>query len=448
MLSSGNHARRVYALSEITESITRMFEKFYDSPYWIKAEISALNLYPVSGHCFPLMVEKSEGKVRAQLKATIWKEDLYNITRKFEEVTKETFREGLNIMFLAYVRFSSTYGLSLQIIDIEPLYTLGEMAREKMNTILELKKEGIFDSNRSIKLPVLLKRLAIISVASSKGYNDLIVTLQNNTRGYKVITRLFPAVLQGKGAVESITGQLKVIKQIAGQFDAVLIVRGGGDDVGLSCYDDIQMAREVAIFPLPVITGIGHSTNETVVEMVACCNKITPTDVAHFILSGFFEQDQVLQELEEEMIKGVNSLIQQHRAWLESNADIFSQMAGKLIFNNKIALSKYNMSIGHYPQRILETESRAIENHAKMLLFNTQHYLTSHYQKLEEKGRQLRLLDPQNVLKRGYSVIRVAGKVPEHPGDIKPGDQMEVETFRLSISATVKNVDNKEINQL
>lgn len=448
MQSSGSNPRRVYALSEITESITRMFEKFYESPYWIKAEISALNLYPVSGHCFPLMVEKSEGKIKAQLKATIWKEDLFNITRKFEEVTKETFREGLNIMFLAYVRFSSTYGLSLQIIDIEPLYTLGEMARDKMNTILELRKEGIFDRNRSLPVPVLLKRLAIISVATSKGYNDLMVTLQNNKPGYKVVSQLFPAVLQGKGAVESITGQLKVIKSLAWQFDAVLIVRGGGDDVGLSCYDDITMAREVALFPLPVITGIGHSTNETVVEMVACCNKITPTDVAHFVLSGFYEQDQFLQSLQELMIKGVNSLIDQQREWLENSADVFSQQAGRLIFNNKIALSKYNMSLAHYPERLMKTESVALKNHAKMLLFNTQHYLTSHYQKLEEKGRQLRLLDPQNVLKRGYSVIRVAGKVPEHPGDIKPGDQMEVETYRLSISATVKNVDNKEINQL
>lgn len=446
MNTSGNEStRRVYALSEITESITRMFEKYYDTPYWIKAEISALNLYPVSGHCFPLMVEKSDGKVKAQLKAVIWKDDLFYITQKFEEVTRETFREGLNIMFYAYIKFSSTYGLSLQIIDIEPLFTLGEMARDKMNTISALKNEGVFDNNRQITLPVLLKRLAIISVASSKGYNDLMVTLQNNKQGYRVISRLFPAVLQGKGAVESITGQLRAIHALAETFDAVAIVRGGGDDVGLSCYDNLDLAREVAMFPIPVITGIGHSTNETVVEMVACVNKITPTDVAHFILSGFLEQDQVLQTLEQEMINGVNFLIQQQREWLENNADIFSQLAGRLIFNNKVTLSKYNLSIGHYPQRLLKSESVSLENQAKMLLFITQHYLTSHQQKLEDKNRRLRILDPQNVMKRGYSIIRIAGKVPERKEDVHKGEQMEVETYRLKISGTIRSAENKEM---
>lgn len=445
MSSNETTNRRVYALSEITGSITRMFEKFYESPYWINAEISALNLYPVSGHCFPLMVEKSDGKVKAQLKATIWRDDLFNITRKFEQVTGETLREGLNIMFLAYVRFSSTYGLSLQIIDIEPLYTLGEMARDKMNTILALKKDGVFDMNRSLPVPLLLKRLAIISVESSKGYNDLMVTLQNNKQGYRVISRLFPAVLQGKGAVETITARLHEIRQAAYLFDAVVIVRGGGDDVGLSCYDQYTLAREVAVFPLPVITGIGHSTNETVTEMVACLNKITPTDVAHYILSGFHEQDHALQVLQEEVVNGINFLIQQQREWLENNADTFSQLAGRLIFNNTIALSKYNMNIGHYPQRLLKTESLALVNQAKMLLFNTQHYLTSHQQMLEDKNRRLKLLDPQNVMKRGYSIIRIAGKVPVRIDDVLQGDQMEVETFSLKITGTVGGVESKDM---
>jgi exodeoxyribonuclease VII large subunit len=204
-----------------------MFEKFYNQPFWIKAEISALNLYPVSGHCFPLMVEKSEGRVKAQLKAIIWKEDLFYITQKFEKVTKEIFREGLNIMFLAYVKFSSSYGLSLQIVDIEPLYTLGEMAQDKINTILQLKKEGIFDKNRLLPLPLLLKNIAVISVETSKGYNDLMVTLKNNPQGYKVLTTLFPAILQGNGAVETMTAQLAAIRQDLTRFDAVVIVRGG-----------------------------------------------------------------------------------------------------------------------------------------------------------------------------------------------------------------------------
>lgn len=465
-MQSDNINNRVYTLSEITESITRMFDKFFEKPYWIKAEISALNLYPVSGHCFPLMVEKSDGKVKAQLKAIIWKDDLFYITRKFEEVTKETLHEGLDIMFLAHVKFSSTYGLSLQIIDIEPLYTLGEMARDKMNTILQLKKEGTFELNRSLPLPILLKRVAIISVASSKGYNDLIVTLENNKAGYKVITRLFPAVLQGKGAVETITTQLNAIRRVANWYDAVLIVRGGGDDVGLSCYDDLALAREVAGFPLPVITGIGHSTNETVVEMVARVNKITPTDVAHFVLSGFFEQDQILRTYSSVLLQSVEYIVEKvhirqgqfidrfhnscadyfklTKRGLSDLADDFSTLANRLIFNNKIALNKYEMGLSYHPVNIIRDKKTKLGNHVSRLLFNTQHYLTSHEQLLKQKDYRLRLLDPQNILRRGYSILRIDGKAVTSATEIKSGDHMDVESYNFTVAGIVEEIKEKK----
>lgn len=420
-MSNAGNERRVFALSEITESITRMFEKFYDQPYWIKAEISALNLYPVSGHCFPLMVEKSEGRVKAQLKATIWKEDLFYITQKFEKVTKEIFREGLNIMFLAYVKFSSTYGLSLQIVDIEPLYTLGEMAQDKINTILQLKKEGIFDMNRLLTLPLILKKIAIISVETSKGYNDLMVTLRNNPNGYKVLTTLFPAILQGNGAIETMTAQLLAIRKAVNRFDAVVIVRGGGDDVGLSCYDHLTLAREIANFPLPVITGIGHSTNETVSEMVACVNKITPTDVAHYILSGFIEQD----------------------LRLKTHAQALRLSVSAIIENEKLDLSDFQSRISNFPLRVLASEGMALQNRTRMLLFNIRHYLDNHKQRLTDKENRIRLLDPANVLKRGYAIVRNSGIIPDEPEDVKEGDTLEIETYKLKILAVAREVDKK-----
>lgn len=464
-LFGNESSRRVYALSEITESITRMFEKYYDTPYWIKAEISALNLYPVSGHCFPLMVEKSEGRVKAQLKAVIWKDDLFYITEKFQEVTRETFREGLNIMFYAYIKFSSTYGLSLQIIDIEPLYTLGEMARDKMKTISELKTEGVFDKNRQLALPVLLKRLAIISVASSKGYNDLMVTLQNNKQGYRVISNLFPAVLQGKGAVESIIGQLRQIKDLAQSFDAVVIVRGGGDDVGLSCYDNVDLAREVAMFPIPVITGIGHSTNETVVEMVACVNKITPTDVAHYVLAGFFEQDSIQRNLQDSLKRSWMALLDNEKMLLadyserltglsmdyisdqqivlKTMAEKFTSHARHLVFNYSLVLSKYELSINYNPARIIRRESEVLKNHVRLLLLKAQHLLTSHKLNLSDKENRLNLLNPDNVLKRGFAIVRIAGKLPEKASDVKTGERVEIEMYQMKITGKVDGVNER-----
>lgn len=442
--SINNH--KVYALSEITESITRMFEKHYSQPYWIKAELSALNYYPSSGHCFPVMVEKINGQVKAQLKATIWKDDLHYISAKFEKETKEQFREGLNLMFLAHVKFSSVYGLSLQIIDIEPLFTLGAMALDKLKTINTLKEEGVFNYNRSLKIPVLIKNLAIISVESSKGYNDLMVTLNGNRYGYKVLTKLFPAVLQGKGAVETITSQLRTIRSLQGIYDAVAIVRGGGDDVGLSCYDHLTLAREMATFNIPVITGIGHSTNETVTEMVACINKITPTDVAHYILNLFMQQDNLLQGMRQSLMDLTSSFFANEFNKYTTTSGRFVNNARYLIFNNRIALGRHENSILNKPAALLKKEENTQQNYLKKLLFIEKHFLNVHSTALSAKAEKIRILDPVNVLKRGYSIVRVNGKVPATAADVHCGDTIHITGYSLGIAARVEEVSNIDVN--
>lgn len=459
-----NKLRQVFTLSQITDSIARMFDKFYQNPYWIKAEISALNLYPSSGHCFPLMVEKSEGKVKAQLKAIIWKDDLFYISRKFEETTKEPLAEGLNIMFLAYIKFTSTYGLTLQIIDIEPLYTLGEMARDKISSINQLKAEGVFLKNKSIPLPVIIKRIAVISVASSKGYNDLLVTLQNNIQGYKTHVELFPAVMQGKGAVETMARQLRKIKVLKNEFDIVVIVRGGGDDVGLSCYDDVNLAREVALFPLPVITGIGHSTNETVVEMVACVSKITPTDVAHFILSSFREQEVKLNTIQQTLSEAIQGILHFNKVMLNEKLsrlnystsnylnlrwheirnliDNFSDASSTLIFQEKMSINRYEMVISKNPGQIVNQEKSRVFNIENMLKLTTRHYLSLQKNHLDVLDHGLMILSPQHVLKRGFAIVRNNGKSIQMD-DINSGDLLDIETLNYHISSTVNQIRKK-----
>ncbi|NTW26039.1 MAG: exodeoxyribonuclease VII large subunit [Lentimicrobium sp.] len=445
-----NQSRQVFSLSEITESIARMFGKYYTSPYWIRAEISKLNYYPASGHCFPDLVEKQEGKVKAQLRSIIWRDDLFRISQKFEEVTKEPLREGIAIMFQAYVKFTSEHGLSLQIIDIEPLYTLGEMARAKLATIERLKKEGIFNQNKQVPLPLLLKRLAIISAETSKGYNDLLVTLNNNQWGYKFITRLFPALLQGDAAVESLRKQLVKIRSEIDSFDVVLIIRGGGDEVGLACYDHYDLAQEVSLFPIPVITGIGHSTNETVVEMVACVNKITPTDVAHFILGTFRAFDDRLLLAQQLLLSGASGIINSETAFFNELVLAFQQ-AGKLfvdeehetlaqmaqairesvniaVFNHRIALSRYETAVALHPDQLLSDRSNILENIAKMLVFHNRHMLSKQLTFVDGIEQRVRLLDPVNVLKRGFTITRYHGKSISRNFKPEPGSVIETET--------------------
>ena len=445
-------SRLVYSLSEITGSIERMFSKYYTAPYWIKAEISKLNFYPASGHCYPDLVEKADGRVRSQVRSIIWRDDLYRISRKFEEVTRQPLSEGTAILFQAYVKFTSEYGLSLHITDIEPLYTLGEMARARMATIERLKKEGKFDLNKQLELPLLLKRLAIVSAETSKGYSDLMVSLQNNPYGYRFITRLFTALLQGDAAVESIRKQLKIIATLHEEFDAVLIIRGGGDEVGLACYDHYDLAAEVAGFPLPVITGIGHSTNETVVEMVACINKITPTDVAYFVISGFRSFEERIEQLTSGLLEGSRNLLEEQNAEFGELMSDFRQAAAERIlsgkeetaklgqdvrelvsiavFNHRIALSRYETALSVYPVRLLETGASKLSNAIGFLNLHQKHLLIQQANKLNLLGNQVQLLDPQSVLRRGFTITRVNGKAIGM--ESLPEDASEIETETIN----------------
>jgi exodeoxyribonuclease VII large subunit len=192
----------------------------------------------------------------------------------------------------------------------------------------------------------------------------------------------------------------------------------------LSCYDHLTLARAIANFPLPVITGIGHSTNETVSEMVACVNKITPTDVAHFILAGFNEQDLRLQSL----------------------AYVLRQNVASFLEDEKLNLSDFQSRISNFPMRVLSSEGMALQNRTRMLVFNIRHYLENHQHRLNDKENKVRLLDPENVLKRGYAIIRTSGRIPVDFEDVNEGDQLEIETYKLRIEAIVGDIVKKPLD--
>ncbi|HNS47622.1 MAG TPA: exodeoxyribonuclease VII large subunit, partial [Bacteroidales bacterium] len=245
--------RQIYSLHEVAEHIREALEAAFPDFYWIRAEIAKLNFYPKSGHCYVDLVEKRDKATRAEMRATIWASNYQMITTKFRQQTRENLRDGMMILFLASVSFHEVYGLSLNIIDVEPSFTVGEMAREKRMAIEILKKEGIFDHNRKLTLPLLPGRIALISVETSKGYHDFVTSIENNPYGYGFHYQLFPSLLQGEKAIVTMTEQLKNISRRLADFDAVAIIRGGGGEVGLSAYDNYELARQVAAFPLPVI---------------------------------------------------------------------------------------------------------------------------------------------------------------------------------------------------
>ncbi len=436
--------RKIYSLKDVLLSIKNVINNTFNNYYWIKAEIVKLNYYSKSGHCYPDLVEKENGHIKAQIRANIWAGNFITINNKFRSVTGEYLKDGIFVLILAKITFHEQYGLALNIVDIEPSFTLGEMAREKKETVQKLQSEGLFDKNKNLEFPLLPKRIALISVETSKGYSDFINVIKGNNRGFVIEHTLFPALLQGEGAVSSIKQQLKNISEQRDLFDVVCIIRGGGGDVGLNAYDSYTLAKEVANCPLPVITGIGHSTNETVVQMIAYANKITPTEAAHFIINKFeLFYDRVLS-VQESLISSATGKI--NAGYLNINAisdTIINKTSAfvkeqKYVINlleRKISNSAFNVilkknhllntisnSIDYKSKNILNYNKNRLNNIITELDKSVSRFIYKRKTDIENRQKQLELLKPENVLRRGYSITFLNGKVVKSTSEIKNGD--------------------------
>jgi exodeoxyribonuclease VII large subunit len=429
----------VLTLSQLTSGIAKVFDESFPAPLWIKAEIAKLNHYPSSGHCYPSLVEKEKGAIRAEMRGTIWATDFMRVNGNFMKITREPLKEGIQILLRAYVKYHPVYGLSLQIIDIDPTYTLGEMAREKMETVMKLKNEGLFERNHQLDLPLLPKRIAIISVKTSKGFSDFINILENNAWGYSFTSVLFPALLQGDKAVESIMFQLRAVARLAEHFDAVAIIRGGGGDVGLNCYDNYLLAKEVALCPLPVLTGIGHSTNETVVELVAGHNKITPTDVAYFLIQQFHNFSARVGDSREKVIALAKEMLEEEkRRWSELIKRALLQTDNLLkLEKNKLQLAGSRLRFK--PGLLIREKQIGLENRSNWFSMRISQSLAKQLTYLESLEQQVKLLDPATILNRGYSITYFNGKPLTDVFGVNQGDIITTRLYYGNICSEIKS---------
>lgn len=452
-----NHT--VYSLSDVALSLHKVIERTYTRPYYIKAEILKLNYYPYSGHCYPELVERDGNVIKTEMRAVIWSTHFQDINRRFVQITGEPLKENIRILCLATVQFSPKHGLALHIEDIEPAYTLGEMVRNRQEVIARLKDEQIFELNRNLKMPMLPKRVAVISVETSKGYSDFMQTLHQNEYGYCFHTDLFPSILQGDKAITGIMGQLDRIEARQRDFDVVVLVRGGGGDVGMSCYDDYNLTRRVATFPLPVLTGIGHSTNLTVTDMVAHANFITPTDVAFSLLEQFRRFDDLLGETVSRMVQQVRALVAEHRQALALTETAFrynlpnvlaeqrkmlGEIAKELVFNSKSVTMNQTFHLKALAQKMerdmqlhLHQELLQLQGIKEALPRLGKAVLQKYRRECDSVDEQLRLLSPENVLKRGYSITLRDGHVITQAGDLRPGDHIVTRFFEGETESVV-----------
>jgi exodeoxyribonuclease VII large subunit len=438
--------KQIFTLQQVASSIRKTIEQRYAQSYWVKAEMHKLNRFP-SGHAFPELVQKEGDKIIAQLAGTIWKQQLDRINQQFISVVKEPLKDGLNLLLLVKINFSETYGLSLQILDIDPSFSLGELQKQRDETLKKLSELGILNKNQLLEFPLIPKRIAVISADSSKGLSDFMEVLETNESGYKFFTYLFPAYLQGDAAVDSIIGTLKKIKSIQQHFDLVVIVRGGGAEVSMTCYNHFELCKTIAEFPLPILTGIGHSTNLTVAEMVSFRNAITPTKLADFLIQTYREFDQQIKDLQTQLFSISKNNLQASRNEFDALIRLFKSISTSIIEqNNSILINEQNKLYRSVQYRI--DKHRTFLNQIRLNFgYVAKNNLNRHESKLNEaknnleqkllnlfersknelriRENKVEMLDPMQVLKRGFSITTLEGKTIKENNFPKKGDLIQ-----------------------
>ena len=411
------------SLYELNSLVKETLELGLPDTYWLQAELSQVRVN--NGHCYVEFVQKDRrgNGLVAKARGNIWR-NIYAILKPtFERATGQLFTAGIKVLVEVSVSFHELYGYSLTVLDIDPSYTLGDMARKRQEIIRQLREDGVLDLNKELEMPLLPKRIAVISSATAAGYGDFSNQLANNTGGFWFHTELFPAIMQGDGVEQSIMQALYNILDREEEFDVVVIIRGGGATSDLTGFDTYPLAAAVAQFPLPVITGIGHERDDTVLDMVSHTRVKTPTAAAEFLVARMQMAEDALIDLQQRLFQGVNYLLTSHKELLLRLQARIPAQAMRRITEGKLYLVNVRHSI--LQRAMLQVERQ------KQRLPKLQPLVMQANALIEKKRLQLQLLEqkvadasPDKLLARGYSITLKDGKVVKDVSALKSGDEI------------------------
>lgn len=383
---------KTYSLTELCDWIEEVVENDLPERYWVRAEIASMS---VRGHCYMELVEKGEnGILSAKVRATCWNNVYALLSAYFAQEAGESLHVGLQVLLEVSVEFHAVYGLSLNIWNIDPTYTLGDLAKQRQATLQQLTEDGVMELQKGLELPSLVRRIAVISSADAAGYGDFCDQLKNNRFGFSFQTQLYPAVMQGDNSAHSIIEALHSIAEQEEEWDVVVIIRGGGANTDLRCFDDYNLASHCAQFPLPIIAGIGHTRDISIVDMVVKISVKTPTAAAEWLIERVAEQVEKVGGL----------VLRLQRAAMG-------------------AVNKEKNRLSLYQQRLKSAIRGAV---------------------LREQGKlglwqkTIELHSPERIFKMGYSLTTVNGKVINNQADVKAGDLLETHLQTGVIQSIVK----------
>ncbi len=404
------------SLYELNGLVKRSIRSCLPDTYWVQAELSDVRSN-YSGHCYLEFVQKDArgNNLIAKARGTIWSNVYKMLKPYFEQETGQAFVAGIKVLVQVSVDFHELYGYSLTVLDIDPTYTVGDLERKRREILRQLEEEGVIDLNKELEMPMLPQRVAVISSATAAGYGDFCNQLMNNPRGYGFHTELFPAIMQGERVEASIIAALDTIYNRMDEFDVVVIIRGGGATSDLSGFDTYELAANCAQFPLPIITGIGHERDDTVIDRIAHTRVKTPTAAAEYLIARMDKCADALDEMSARLMESVRRLL----LWEHQRMERLRQRIPSAVYK-RIADAKYGLLSA---QRDLQMASRQ--------------FLSVKKHRLELLQQRLNDALPEKQLARGYSITLKNGKTVKDASILKDGDKLTTMFYQGQVESVI-----------
>lgn len=455
-----------YSLSQLQDLIKEVIEDSLSGFYWVSAEISELKLN-YSGHCYIELIEKTgNDDIKSRVRAIIWSQKARMLLPYFESSTGQELSEGLKVLLRVKPVYHRVYGLSLNVYDIDPAYTLGEMAILRKKIISRLETEGVINLNRELAFPLLPVSIAIISSELAAGYQDFCETLLNNEYGYTYNISLYKSVMQGKETEKSVSGAINRIFESGKKYDLIVIVRGGGSQADLSWFDNYNIAFLITQMPVPVITGIGHEKDLSVTDMVAHMAFKTPTAVAEFIISQSLRTEEYLAVLQESIISKSQDMVQKGRSLINRLSADLSPLVRNSLKKKQAGLNKSALRLSGSTRSLLAYKRSVLRSSQSNIINRTLNYVKEKKEKtvnlsgrfkpglsryteqkhsiLNSYSRSIDYLRPERVLKRGYSITLFNNKTVRSSKEVKPGSIVSTILNEGKIKSKVFDLNTRE----
>ena len=427
------------SLYELNSLVRDVISMSLPDSYWVEAELSEAR-EGYGGHCYMELIEKDEfsNTPIAKAHASCWRNRWMLIKPHFERVTGQRIHAGMKVLLKVHAQFHENYGFSWIVDDIDPNYTMGDMARKRMEIINTLKEQGVFELQKELRLPMFCQRIAVISSATAAGYGDFCNQLADNDYGLQFKTCLYPAIMQGEGVEQSVIAALDRINEEYEQWDCVVIIRGGGATSDLSGFDTLALAENVANFPLPIITGIGHERDESVLDMISFQRVKTPTAAAAFLVQHLTDVYAMVMDAQEAISNYVKRRLQVERMRVD-------RLSGQLPMLFSLVKTKQGARLDRLMNRMsTHVQSKLADSHRRLDVLSgnlqpivARRLMTERHQ-LEMLEQRLKSQDPVLLLKRGYSITLRDGKAVKDAADLRSGDIIETRFAQGSVKSEVK----------